>query len=151
QEIRSVNDDRPRQSDSFSGMGERSGEISEGTSRVEIGIVRLEAGSIASDRDVLAGGNKSIRGEGKFDSVAERPAGETDGVGATVVKLDELFAVIAGNRMVHQFIDDNVADADGSVRGGAGFLRKAIEVAGTIRASAKGNAWFKRTESNGVE
>src|SRR5262245_6962200 len=75
--------------------------------------VRLAFG----DNEVTACGDNGIGRESEIDTIHESPASEIDRIGATIVKLNIFILALAGNRIVHQLVDNNVTllDASGTI------------------------------------
>src|SRR5437667_12776354 len=71
----------------------------------------------------------------EIKSVTEFPPAQIHRVRPAIVKLDVLVAAVAGNRRVHDFVDDDVADANGAVRQAGRSRGQTIELLRAVRVT----------------
>src|SRR3569623_1959306 len=93
-------------SDALSTSGEFAAEIPESVRRVQVRIMRDQICRILRDNKVIVWREHRLLRKCKIDSRPEAPAADVNGLRSLVIKLDLLIIVTAGNRLVHEFVDN---------------------------------------------
>src|SRR5439155_15791541 len=115
-------------------------EITEGVGAGQGRVVGQQMGGILGHDQVSVGPQHGVGREGKINAVAKFPAAQVHRGGSRVIKLDVFVVVVAGNRRIHDFVDDHLADPDVAVgrAGGAGL--QPVEFVRAVGIAAGGNA-----------
>ena len=93
----------------------------------------------------------ALVGNVKVTPDGELPAGQIDRVRSLVVKLDVLVVVVAADRVIHQFVDDNVADDNRAVVRARRVGGEGVKIIRPIRPAAIRNAVRLRPELHRVQ
>ena len=98
-----------RQREQFAVVRQLAAIIAHRVTAVQIRILGKYIRQIARHDQITVRCERDIR-KGERDARRELPAGQVHGVCAFVVEFNVLVVVVAADRLVHQFIDDNVTD-----------------------------------------
>ena len=116
------------------------GQAVDGAEIGEQGAVGGGGGIEGDDGEHAAGGDRRVGRKGIRNAVVERPVREIHfGVGG-VGDFDEFEMVAAGGRVVHQFADDERADAGAAVGGAERAADHGVAAAGAVGPAAEGLA-----------
>ena len=91
-------------------MRQLSAVVAIGVAAVEIGVVGQQIGGVLAHHHVAVGANDRVGRKGEGDASHELPAGQIDRIGPLVVEFDVLIVVVAADRVIHQFVDDDITD-----------------------------------------
>ena len=103
------------QGEQFALVREFAAVVAVGVAGVEIGVIGKQIGRVLSHHHVAIGTNERVGRKRVRHSCRELPAGQIDRIGPLVVKFDVLIVVVAADRVIHQFVDHNVADHNRAV------------------------------------
>ena len=95
--------------DLLAAVAELAGPVAQHIGHEREGILRLKVGEAGGDDEVLARAERRGRREGEVHAVDEAPAGEIDRVGAAIVQFDVFLQRVLARRMIHDFVDDDLA------------------------------------------
>ncbi len=144
-------DVRHGQRDAFAAVRKFAAKIAEAIRHGQVRIIGPQFGGVARDHQIVARLHYDAGGEGEADAVGQLPARERHGARAAVVKLDVLKIVVATDRLVHQFIDHDVAGARRGIGGGGRFGVQPVEIARSVRPAPGRHAVFLISVAHGVE
>ena len=110
--------------------------------RVQVRVSRPQVGPVACQHQVAVRRQQAVGGHRKhavLRQTAQPPPSDINRIGALVVQLYEPVVVIARDRVVHDFVDDNVPEQDGRIRGARRGRCQGVKVIGAIGPAAVGN------------
>ena len=92
-----------------------------------------------------------VRREREINAVAEFPATEAHRSRSLVVKLDVFIIAVPGDRRIHDFVEDDVADASGAVRQAGRARFQSVELVRAVGIPSGGNAVLLPAELHGIK
>ena len=142
-----------RENDPLAAVGQLAGVIAERVRHRELRIARDEIGHIAGHHEIAAGRQDGIRRERVLDSFRELPAAEVHIAGSAIVEFDVLVVVALRDRVVHDLVDDDVADAERGPRvvRAIGVRQQFVEARRAVGIPAQHGAVFRTREQDGVD
>ena len=142
---------RGRQGQVFAAVGQLTVEIPDQIGAGQTGVVGQQMRGILRHHQVAVGRQGRVHRKREADAVDETPAADVHRVEAAIMEFDVLILAGAGDRVVHDFVDDDVLKNRRGVGRAGGAPTQAPKVRGAIGVSPKGHALALPTESQGVE
>ena len=137
--------------DAFTAVGKGAGPVAKHGGGIDAGMVGEQAGAIGSDHDKSTGRNGRAGREGEVHAVLETPARKVHGGTGPVVELDELVGIVLRDRMVIEFVEDDLFDTPHTVGGARRPGCKPAPFRGSIRRPAGGDSVFLPAHADGIE
>src|SRR5580765_5938388 len=138
------------QRDAFA-FGEIAAEIAQGVGASQRDVIGQQMGGILGHDQVRVSAQHGVGGKGEINAVAEQPTAEVHRGGSLVVEFDVLVVVVAGNRRVHDFVDDHIGYQDIAVGRARGARLQPVKFVRAIGIAAGGNAVLLSAELHGIE
>src|SRR5262245_24875087 len=116
-------------------IAQRPAVVSESIAQVELRVAREQVGHVAGNHQVSAGRNGRIGRKIKIDATGYFPSREAHRIGAAIEKLDILIRRIPGQRVIHDFVDDDLRKAARRIWGTGGGRLQISKGWGAIRTA----------------
>ena len=139
-----------RQREMLARVAQRAAVVAEGVVRVELRVVREQARDVLRD-DHSCPPQAACPAEFEVDPVGELPAAEIDGSRAAVEEFDVLVIAVAGDRVEHDFVDDDVLDVPRGVCRCRGREVQAADRRRAVGGTAGGKAVLLSAEFDRIE
>lgn len=98
------------QDDQFAVMRQLAAVVAVSVAGIEIGVTGKQIVDILAHHHIAVGADDRVGWKRERDTGCELPAGQIDTIGPLIIEFNVLIIVVTADRVVHQFVDDDVAN-----------------------------------------